>query len=739
MNKHFLLSLLLTSMNVSFGQTPNLGTASSFALFTANGAFTNAGASVVTGDVGTNVGAFTGLSIATPIPGPGTVFGNIRLPGSTEANQAATDLTAAYNSLNTAPCSSTPIGPLLGNGQVITPGVYCQNAPAAASTLNGTLTLNGAGVYVIKLNGALTTATSSSIILTNGACFDNVYFQVNGAVDIGIGSVFRGTILANGAIRLLTGASLEGRGLSIAGAIALNANKVTAVPAALSLSVIPGTGSCNPATNQYVLSATISLTNSPAGTITLADGSSTTTISVLTGQSSASFSLSALVAGTGTHTLTATGLTCSPVSVTYTAPASCTVAPASLGGIVYSDNNTNSVLDGGDTPIAGAMVTLLNGINSPIASTTTNPSGLYSFMGLTPGVPYLVSFTTPANYSATSPSVSGPLTLTSGENNTSLAKGFVPLVIPNNPLLSVQLSVSPSKAKVGDLLTYSLVLTNSGSTSAATTVRDSISAGITYVSGSATVPAGTSLTVGVPVSFWTVPFIGAGQSLTLTFQVSVDTNGILYNIATIAGDTASTCTSIPVKMCVGDEYTLTVPTGRASYRWYRDGVLIQGQTSHVLVVTEPGIYSSGVDNASGLCPDFSCCPFILEADTLPVYQAVAIGTTCLNNKPQNNGQLMLSNFNLLHTYQYALGGTFDPTASLSGPPQTIPNNGLIASTLANFLVTQLYTVRVYNLSGCYTDMTVSLLPTVCGCPTDICVPFVIMQTRRPSRIGDPIR
>ncbi|MVM38408.1 DUF11 domain-containing protein [Spirosoma sp. HMF3257] len=560
-----------------------------------------------------------------------------------------------------------------------------------------------------------------------------MYFQVNGAVNIGIGAFFKGTILANGAISLLTGATLVGRGLSTAGAISLNDNIVANPVLTLSLTA----GSCVSTTNQYSISGAVSLTNALAGTATLTDGTSTTTISIAAGATSIPYNLTGLTSGTGSHTLTVS-YDCGVASVTYTAPASCSTAPASLGGLVFSDGNNDGVQNGSDTPISGAVVTLLNGASSPILSTTTSPSGLYSFTGLTAGIPYSVSFTTPTGYSAIGSTITGPITLTSGENNSSLVKGFLPPITTSNPALSVQVSVSLSKAKLGDVLTYSLVLTNTGSTSATTTVRDSISTGTSYIAGSATVPAGTSLTVGQPVSLWNVPIIAAGQSLTLTFQVRVDSTGILYNIATIAGDTVKACTSIPVKMCVGDEYTLTVPAGRASYKWYKDGLLIQGQTSNVLVVTEPGTYSLGVDNVTGLCPDFSCCPFIVELDTLPAYQALAIGATCLGNSPQNNGQLVLSKFNPNHTYQYSLGATFDPTASLSGTPQLIPANGLIASTLPSPVVSQLYTVRVYNTSGCYTDRTLLLLPTVCGCPVDICVPFVMAQTKRPKRIGDPI-
>jgi hypothetical protein len=98
--------------------------------------------------------------------------------------------------------------------------------------------LSGAGVYIIKLNSALTTATNSTILLTNGATSANVYFQVNGAVVLGTGSLFKGTILALDAITLNTLASLDGKALSTAGAIVLNNNRVNGVASAPDLTPI---------------------------------------------------------------------------------------------------------------------------------------------------------------------------------------------------------------------------------------------------------------------------------------------------------------------------------------------------------------------------------------------------------------------------------------------------------------------------------------------------------------------
>ncbi|MBK9105204.1 MAG: DUF3494 domain-containing protein [Saprospiraceae bacterium] len=175
----------------NFAQTVPLGTTSPFALFTAVGAFSNDGATMVTGDIGTDVGAFSGFP-------PGVVIGSIHVTDMISA-QAALDVALAYSYLGGITCGQV-IGTTLGSGQTLTPDVYCLGA---ASVLNGELILDGQcdpeAFFIFKIDGALSTAVLSSVTLTNGASLCNVYWQVNGAVALGEGSVFRGTIVAGGA------------------------------------------------------------------------------------------------------------------------------------------------------------------------------------------------------------------------------------------------------------------------------------------------------------------------------------------------------------------------------------------------------------------------------------------------------------------------------------------------------------------------------------------------------------
>ncbi len=218
----FVLLLFLT--NRTFGQSasaPTLGATSGFALFTTAGAITNnAGTTSVWGDIGYKTGSFVGTGTLTHVVGTTYYTG-------TTATAAATDLDTAYSYLSRRTCDST-MGTPFGSGRVLKGGtVYCITS---AADLNGDLILDAKGnanaIFNIKINGALSTATSSRVILINSARQCNVYWQIGGAANLGANSIFRGTMLVDGAISLLNYDTLEGRALTKAGAINITNNKV---------------------------------------------------------------------------------------------------------------------------------------------------------------------------------------------------------------------------------------------------------------------------------------------------------------------------------------------------------------------------------------------------------------------------------------------------------------------------------------------------------------------------------
>lgn len=215
--KNYLHNSLLTILiffipMISFAQAPDLGVAKDFVLFSTDGAVSNSGTSQLTGNVGTNNGSSTG-------------FGNVNgvmHDGDTASAQAATDLLTAYNQLDTTTPGFFP-APSLGSGQTLTPGVY---EVSGASTLNGNLVLdaqgNGNAVFILQIEGSLSTGAHSKVKLINGAKACNVFWKVEGAVNMATGTTMRGTVIANNAeIIINTGDTLEGRALSTTGKVAV--------------------------------------------------------------------------------------------------------------------------------------------------------------------------------------------------------------------------------------------------------------------------------------------------------------------------------------------------------------------------------------------------------------------------------------------------------------------------------------------------------------------------------------
>jgi len=115
------------------------------------------------------------------------------------------------------------------SGMTLAPGLYKWNGNVA---INANIVLNGnaCAIWVFQIAGDLTEANGVQIILEGGANTNNIFWVVAGAyVDIGVGAVFEGNVLAKAGIALTTGATVNGRLLAQT-AITLQMNTVN-IPA----------------------------------------------------------------------------------------------------------------------------------------------------------------------------------------------------------------------------------------------------------------------------------------------------------------------------------------------------------------------------------------------------------------------------------------------------------------------------------------------------------------------------
>src|SRR6202165_698385 len=193
---------------------PRLGTATSFAVL-AGSTITNTGSTVIHGAIGLSPGtAVTGFP-------PGSATSKHKTDAV--AGQAKTDLVTTYNDLASWGATRSMTGLNLG-GRTLTAGVYTFSSSAQ---LTGTLTLSGNGIFIFQMGSTLTTASNSSVLLTNGAQGCGVFWKVGSSATLGTGTQFKGTIVAMTSITMVTGASiLPGRALARNGAVTLDSNLI---------------------------------------------------------------------------------------------------------------------------------------------------------------------------------------------------------------------------------------------------------------------------------------------------------------------------------------------------------------------------------------------------------------------------------------------------------------------------------------------------------------------------------
>jgi Ice-binding-like/Bacterial Ig-like domain len=181
---------------------------------------TNTGPTSIIGDLGVSPGtAVTGFQ-------PGAIIGT-QHAGDPTAAQGIADLTTAYNdAAGRALCAVTKAGNL--GGQTLAPGLYTSGTSLAISSGDLTLDAGGDGdaVFIFQMASTLTTTAGRQVILAGGAKSANIFWQVGTSATLGTTSAFQGTIMADQAVTLNTGATLNGRALARIAAVSLDSNTI---------------------------------------------------------------------------------------------------------------------------------------------------------------------------------------------------------------------------------------------------------------------------------------------------------------------------------------------------------------------------------------------------------------------------------------------------------------------------------------------------------------------------------
>lgn len=237
-----------------------LGTTGSFAVLAATG-ITNTGTTTINGNIGSYpTGSETGFA--------SLVLNGTNYAADTTSQVAQNDLVTAYN----VAAAEGPTIPIAGGTlgvETLTPGVYNSGSTIQ---LNGPLTLDGNNdpnsVFVFQAGSGLTTASTSQVILENGAQACNVFWQVGSSATLGSGSSFQGTILASASVTLGSSAVVSGRLLAHTGDVTLISNTVTVPTCTATTATTPASTTTTSTTSTTSAATTTTGAGTTAGTTT---------------------------------------------------------------------------------------------------------------------------------------------------------------------------------------------------------------------------------------------------------------------------------------------------------------------------------------------------------------------------------------------------------------------------------------------------------------------------------------
>jgi type VI secretion system secreted protein VgrG len=191
-----------------------MGAAGSFSVLAALSMSAAGAGTVVSGDLGLSPG------LAVSRTGPWTVGGTQYFGPLSLAATAQTAALGAFNNL--AGQSSNGAFPLPSTSPV--PGVY---TAASDTTFAGTITLSGGSnaVWVFQVGRDMT--FSGSVVMTGNAQPCHVFWQIGRSATIAAGTKFVGTLIASADVTLVSGATVNGRIISLNSSLTTDGNNIS--------------------------------------------------------------------------------------------------------------------------------------------------------------------------------------------------------------------------------------------------------------------------------------------------------------------------------------------------------------------------------------------------------------------------------------------------------------------------------------------------------------------------------
>ena len=166
---------------------------------------------------------------------------NTPSPYFINSNMLLTDFYALYNQV----MAFSPINThsaTYGSDETIIPGRY---DVASAISIVGNIILDGQGnpnsIFIFHSGGALSFSANATVILTNGASAENIFWLGEGAIGVGASSIIYGNLISHGAaVAVGANCSVTGRLLTNTGAVSFGPG-ICSIPVNNSLVINYGT------------------------------------------------------------------------------------------------------------------------------------------------------------------------------------------------------------------------------------------------------------------------------------------------------------------------------------------------------------------------------------------------------------------------------------------------------------------------------------------------------------------
>ncbi|MDQ6801393.1 MAG: ice-binding family protein [Acidobacteriota bacterium] len=194
----------------------------------------------VNGDVGSSPTASITNFVGSTIPGPSRTVPPfiVHYTNDLTVQAAIGEARTAWNNMGAQGLlpGAIPLGPQL-NGQVLTPGVY--NIGAADLAMNGTLTLNGSGIFIFVVASSLTANVGSIVNGTANPC--NVFWRVGTSAVLN-GNNFFGTVIADQAVTVSSNTQLSGRAVGIIASVTMPGGGGNTLGGCSAAAIVPPVG-----------------------------------------------------------------------------------------------------------------------------------------------------------------------------------------------------------------------------------------------------------------------------------------------------------------------------------------------------------------------------------------------------------------------------------------------------------------------------------------------------------------